>query len=51
MTETIAELPINSHLWQKTLQWQPSEQQQALFAQLYQGIVEGNRQVNLTRIT
>ncbi|MBX2864452.1 MAG: 16S rRNA (guanine(527)-N(7))-methyltransferase RsmG [Leptolyngbyaceae cyanobacterium MAG.088] len=52
MTETITEqLPVNGDLWQATLQWQPSDQQQALFDRLYNGIVEGNRQVNLTRIT
>ncbi|MEM1254242.1 MAG: 16S rRNA (guanine(527)-N(7))-methyltransferase RsmG [Cyanobacteria bacterium P01_H01_bin.21] len=45
------QLPINDGLWQETLQWQPSEEQLALFERLYQEIVEGNRQVNLTRIT
>ena len=45
------QLPINGSLWQETLQWQPSEEQLALFERLYQGIVDGNRQVNLTRIT
>jgi 16S rRNA (guanine527-N7)-methyltransferase len=52
MTETIIEqLPTNNHLWQETLQWQPSDVQQSLFERLYCGIVAGNRQVNLTRIT
>ena len=45
------QLPINGSLWQETLQWQPTEEQHALFERLYQGIVDGNRQVNLTRIT
>lgn len=47
----IEQLPIHAEIWQKTLQWEPSVEQQTLFAKLYQGIVEGNRQVNLTRIT
>lgn len=52
MTETITEpLPINGEIWQATLQWQPSDEQQALFNRLYQGVLAGNRQVNLTRIT
>ncbi|MFG6103487.1 16S rRNA (guanine(527)-N(7))-methyltransferase RsmG [Leptothoe sp. EHU-05/26/07-4] len=51
MTETVATLPGNDKIWHETLQWQPSEAQQALFDQLYRGVVEGNRQVNLTRIT
>ncbi|WP_407659119.1 16S rRNA (guanine(527)-N(7))-methyltransferase RsmG [Leptothoe kymatousa] len=45
------QLPVNGEIWHQTLQWQPSESQQALFARVYQGIVEANRQVNLTRIT
>lgn len=40
-----------SELWQTTLGWQPNSQQQALFQQLYQEILLGNRQLNLTRIT
>ena len=51
MTETVAELPINGPIWQETLQWQPTAEQQVLFERLYQGVIEGNRQVNLTRIT
>ena len=45
------QLPINGSRRQGTLQWQPSEEQLALFERLYQGNVEGTRQVNLTRIT
>lgn len=45
------QLPSNAHIWQETLQWQPSDEQQALFNQLFQEIVAGNRQINLTRIT
>jgi 16S rRNA (guanine527-N7)-methyltransferase len=38
-------------LWQSTLSWQPNEQQQAQFQQLYDLTLAGNRQFNLTRIT
>src|SRR5919199_4574248 len=44
-------LPEMSDLWQQTLNWQPTVEQQQLFQQLYEGILEGNRQLNLTRIT
>ncbi len=44
-------LPALLDMWQKTFHWQPSEQQVAQFDQLYQAIVEGNKQQNLTRIT
>lgn len=37
--------------WQPTLNWQPTDEQQAQFQQLYELILEGNRQLNLTRIT
>ncbi len=47
----IPQLPVNSEIWQTTLKWQPSEAQQVLFNRLYQGVIAGNRQVNLTRIT
>lgn len=38
-------------IWQQTLNWQPTDSQQAQFQQLYELILEGNRQLNLTRIT
>jgi 16S rRNA (guanine527-N7)-methyltransferase len=38
-------------IWQQTLNWEPSEQVQEQFQRLYEFIVEGNRQLNLTRIT
>ena len=38
-------------IWQQTLNWQPDEKQQRQFQQLYELIVAGNRQLNLTRIT
>lgn len=40
-----------AEIWQQTLNWQPSVQQQMQFQKLYQLILEGNRQLNLTRIT
>jgi 16S rRNA (guanine527-N7)-methyltransferase len=44
-------LPPSEALWQSTLGWQPSLEQQALFQRLYVEIVTVNRQLNLTRIT
>lgn len=38
-------------IWEQTLNWQPSSQQQQQFQRLYELIIEGNRQLNLTRIT
>ncbi|MBD0334139.1 MAG: 16S rRNA (guanine(527)-N(7))-methyltransferase RsmG [Cyanobacteria bacterium Co-bin13] len=44
-------LPTLGDTWQKTLQWQPDKSQRALFQKLYKGILQGNQQFNLTRIT
>ncbi|MBD2339294.1 16S rRNA (guanine(527)-N(7))-methyltransferase RsmG [Calothrix sp. FACHB-156] len=44
-------LPEMAEIWQKTLNWQPNTQQQLQFQQLYELILEGNSQLNLTRIT
>jgi len=44
-------LPEMLEIWQQTLNWQPSNQQQTQFQQLYQLIVQGNESLNLTRIT
>ncbi|KJH70372.1 16S rRNA (guanine(527)-N(7))-methyltransferase RsmG [Aliterella atlantica] len=44
-------LPEMTDLWQKTMNWQPNEQQQQQFQQLYELILVGNNQFNLTRIT
>lgn len=44
-------LPEMPEIWQQTLNWQPTDQQQAQFQRLYELILEGNRQLNLTRIT
>ncbi|GAX35579.1 16S rRNA (guanine(527)-N(7))-methyltransferase RsmG [Nodularia sp. NIES-3585] len=48
---TIPLLPEMAEIWQQTLNWQPNAQQQQQFQQLYELIVVGNRQLNLTRIT
>ncbi|MGB5972242.1 MAG: 16S rRNA (guanine(527)-N(7))-methyltransferase RsmG [Nodosilinea sp.] len=45
------QLPVNSDRWQDTLDWQPSQQQQQAFQQLYEAVLTANQQVNLTRIT
>jgi 16S rRNA (guanine527-N7)-methyltransferase len=44
-------LPEMIDIWQDTLNWQPSNAQQALFQQLYELILVGNQKLNLTRIT
>jgi 16S rRNA (guanine527-N7)-methyltransferase len=44
-------LPEMIAVWQKTLHWQPTSHQQQQLQQLYELILEGNRQLNLTRIT
>lgn len=38
-------------IWQQTLNWEPTTQQQAQFQRLYELILEGNQKLNLTRIT
>ncbi|HEY9630113.1 MAG TPA: 16S rRNA (guanine(527)-N(7))-methyltransferase RsmG [Coleofasciculaceae cyanobacterium] len=50
-TVEIPILPPSLETWQQTLNWHPNPTQQAQFQQLYQLILEGNRQLNLTRIT
>jgi 16S rRNA (guanine527-N7)-methyltransferase len=47
----MSDLPQFLELWQQTIDWQPTPTQQAQFQQLYQQILDGNRQLNLTRIT
>lgn len=44
-------LPEFRSVWENTLGWFPSPQQQQQFESLYQGILAGNRQLNLTRLT
>ena len=47
----IKKLPAMLDLWQTTLRWQPRPQQLTQFQKLYEAIIIGNRQQNLTRIT
>ncbi|MEY4517693.1 MAG: hypothetical protein RLZZ499_292 [Cyanobacteriota bacterium] len=44
-------LPPMNQVWSQTLNWQPNNTQEQLFQQVYQEVLEGNRQQNLTRIT
>ena len=44
-------LPEMNELWQETLSWQPSDEQQQQFQRLYELIIDGNKHLNLTRIT
>jgi 16S rRNA (guanine527-N7)-methyltransferase len=41
----------NEQNWQETLRWQPDEHQKLQYQKLYEEIIEGNRKLNLTRIT
>lgn len=50
ITMTKPLLPSMVDIWQQTLNWQPTTQQQKQFQRLYELILEGNRQLNLTRI-
>ncbi|HEY9646070.1 MAG TPA: 16S rRNA (guanine(527)-N(7))-methyltransferase RsmG [Chroococcidiopsis sp.] len=47
----IADMPAMLECWQQTLHWQPNATQQQQFQQFYRQVVQGNRQLNLTRIT
>ncbi|GAB4242158.1 MAG: 16S rRNA (guanine(527)-N(7))-methyltransferase RsmG [Elainellaceae cyanobacterium] len=44
-------LPEQNELWQQTLGWTPTANQQQRFQQLYQAIWQANQSLNLTRIT
>lgn len=44
-------LPEMAEVWQQTLHWQPNQGQHRIFQRLYEEILLGNRQLNLTRIT
>lgn len=44
-------LPEQLETWQQTLDWQPTPQQQQVYQRLYEAILQGNQQLNLTRIT
>lgn len=45
------QLPEMGEIWQDTLGWQPTPEQQQQFQKLYEEIVAGNSTLNLTRIT
>lgn len=51
MLDTPPSLPPLPDLWQSTLQWSPTPTQQDLLQRLYQGVLQGNQVLNLTRIT
>lgn len=44
-------LPDLDALWQQTLSWQPDSVVKAKLQKLYELVIQGNRQFNLTRIT
>lgn len=48
--ESVSILPEMVEVWQKTLNWQPTHQQQNQLQKLYELVIEGNRYFNLTRI-
>ncbi|WP_421655315.1 16S rRNA (guanine(527)-N(7))-methyltransferase RsmG [Leptothermofonsia sp. ETS-13] len=50
-TPHLARLPDLAEVWQTTMDWRPIAEQQTKFQQLYGQILEGNRLLNLTRIT
>lgn len=45
------QLPDMNAVWQETLNWQPTPEQQVLFQQLFELIIQFNQQLNLTRLT
>lgn len=47
----VPQLPTHEDLWKQTLGWSPSPEQQTLFQNLYEQILDGNTRLNLTRIT
>ena len=51
MNDIDDKLPLMTEIWEKTLSWQPKDWQQEQFQELYQQILLGNLQLNLTRIT
>jgi 16S rRNA (guanine527-N7)-methyltransferase len=44
-------LPTMVELWQATMNWQPTDRQQAQLRSLYSDVITANQQLNLTRIT
>ncbi len=51
VTTNSINLPVHLSLWQETLHWQPTQQQQEQFQRFYSAILTANQSVNLTRIT
>ncbi|MBC5794452.1 16S rRNA (guanine(527)-N(7))-methyltransferase RsmG [Sphaerospermopsis sp. LEGE 00249] len=49
--ESVFSLPEMVEVWQETLNWQPTNDQQNQLQKLYELVIEANRYVNLTRIT
>ncbi|TAE56786.1 MAG: 16S rRNA (guanine(527)-N(7))-methyltransferase RsmG [Nostocales cyanobacterium] len=49
--ESISSLPEMVDIWQQTLNWQPTNEQQNQLQKLYELVIEANRNINLTRIT
>ena len=50
-TQNSVVLPEMAEVWQQTLGWQPDEEHKRMFQCLYEEILLGNSQLNLTRIT
>ena len=50
-TQNSLVLPEMAEVWQQTLGWQPDEEHKRMFQCLYEEILLGNSQLNLTRIT
>lgn len=44
-------LPELPTIWQESLNWHPNLEQQSSYQRMYQQILQGNQQLNLTRIT
>lgn len=49
--ESVSSLPEMLEVWQETLNWQPTNDQQNQLQKLYELVIEANRYLNLTRIT
>ncbi|MFM6108955.1 MAG: 16S rRNA (guanine(527)-N(7))-methyltransferase RsmG [Sphaerospermopsis kisseleviana] len=49
--ESVFSLPEMVKVWQETLNWQPTNDQQNKLQKLYELVIEANHSVNLTRIT
>ncbi|WP_353929634.1 16S rRNA (guanine(527)-N(7))-methyltransferase RsmG [Okeanomitos corallinicola TIOX110] len=49
--EAASTLPEMIEVWQQTLNWQPTNEEQNQFQKLYELVIDANRYLNLTRIT